>query len=770
MASKHNIFSCKKKHAQNTPGKKWRLIILYSIIVISAVTLALVSLNINKYQLTGEAIKPLQIKTATSVTINDKIIIYRGKSSSFFLKYNNTQAARWNTVVFGVKGDQYLMGDWDGDGIDEIGLYRNYTRTGTPTFLHRFILKTANTGDASFYNIDFPISNGVPAPGDLAIVGDWNNDGYDTVGFYRPTQAKFFLSNTKMIQGAVPTISETYTLGTPNRAPVIGDWNGDGKDTIGVFNSNGAGWALRWSSNTGNLATFSFGIGTDNPIVGDWDGDRRDNVGTYRPRTSTFSLSRTLINEGANNPPTYTTKDIITFGTAVNQDLGFAGKWIDCDADDDGYESIGCGGNDCDDTAINVNPGITYELCGDEQIDNNCDGEVDEGCDIIKCPNGLVRCSINQPQRCVIHANGESEYRSTGTQCFDNSSCEVYTIEESNEKPIANAVCSGEMVIVENRTILSTLGSITFPDRISPNDVRKSCIKILDGYYSVDTIACPNLGMVAGEKWKISLKYDKNIAPLIWYDSNEDSIMESCPPSVCKNVILDSNILTYDMFHNPSGGASGNNCCNDCNLGCCSKYYSNSGECDRLYGDTYTDCVNNLPLAGSWKCQGSYKRCKIEACKGQAKIGSTPGAKTGIICEDCPTDYKCNAETNACEYKPDPARCCSLTEKPYLCPRGGRDCNVNGVKSKVTCCPAGKEPNPDDCTDCCDPKATSGPNACEKPDCDMKTLCAGNQVCPTEKTCPTPNNPNNKEICPNCKKSDGTDGICKSGFGAWNCC
>ncbi|UCG11110.1 MAG: lamin tail domain-containing protein [Deltaproteobacteria bacterium] len=59
------------------------------------------------------------------------------------------------------------------------------------------------------------------------------------------------------------------------------------------------------------------------------------------------------------------------------------------DNDGDGFSALSCGGTDCDDSVDSVFPGAT-ELC--DGIDNNCDGESDEGC----IPQDVPHLVINE--------------------------------------------------------------------------------------------------------------------------------------------------------------------------------------------------------------------------------------------------------------------------------------------------------------------------------------------------------------------------------------
>ena len=61
------------------------------------------------------------------------------------------------------------------------------------------------------------------------------------------------------------------TYGGANQYPVVGDWNGDGIDTVGVKSMTGATWTLS-NSNTSpaTAVTFDYGVSNDLPLV--WRG------------------------------------------------------------------------------------------------------------------------------------------------------------------------------------------------------------------------------------------------------------------------------------------------------------------------------------------------------------------------------------------------------------------------------------------------------------------------------------------------------------------
>jgi hypothetical protein len=179
----------------------------------------------------------------------DTIGIYR--NGQFFLRNSNDTGFADINFAFGTTGDIPIAGDWDGDGIDTVGLVR-----GNLVFL-----RNSNTGGAP--DVSFAYGNGT----DLYIAGDWDGDGIDTIGCFRPTNGFVYLRNTNTTGVA----DVEFFYGIAGDKPVAGDWNADGIDTIGIVRGNQ--WFLRNSNTTGFAdINYVYGTNTDVPIVGDWNG------------------------------------------------------------------------------------------------------------------------------------------------------------------------------------------------------------------------------------------------------------------------------------------------------------------------------------------------------------------------------------------------------------------------------------------------------------------------------------------------------------------
>lgn len=145
-----------------------------------------------------------------------------------------------------------MVGDWNEDGKDTPGVYRPSSNT--------FFLTNNNSSPT----VDFSFALG--ATGDLPVAGDWDGDGVTTVGVYRPSNNFFFLTNS-----FATVVDISFALGAPGDLPVAGDWDGNGTDTLGVFRPSNASFFLSNSFATVVDLAFTFGLGGDQPIAGVWN-------------------------------------------------------------------------------------------------------------------------------------------------------------------------------------------------------------------------------------------------------------------------------------------------------------------------------------------------------------------------------------------------------------------------------------------------------------------------------------------------------------------
>jgi hypothetical protein len=142
-------------------------------------------------------------------------------------------------------------------------------------------------------------------PTDIYLVGDWDGDGVDTLAVYRRNNGMFIYTNSRNqidISNNVGVFSFSFGVSNTTHLPVAGDWDGDGKDSIGIYNPSNGKFFLRNSMSAG-FANYEFTVGTSPankfPIAGDWDGNGTASVGLYDPSTGNVILSNRLSNGGA---------------------------------------------------------------------------------------------------------------------------------------------------------------------------------------------------------------------------------------------------------------------------------------------------------------------------------------------------------------------------------------------------------------------------------------------------------------------------------------
>jgi RHS repeat-associated protein len=191
-----------------------------------------------------------------------------GAGSIWNLDINGDQhwdASETVSTTFGNSTDIPLAGDWNGDGIDEIGVWRNGV----------WLLDL--NGNYLWDAGDLQFSFGLPT--DTPLVGDWNGDGIDSVGLKRG-------NNYLLRNGTTGTADYNFYFGFDTDTPVVGDWDNDGVDSIGLKRGNN--YLLRNGTSGSVNYNFYFGLVTDLPLAGAWLASAPDRIGVFRQGTWYF--------------------------------------------------------------------------------------------------------------------------------------------------------------------------------------------------------------------------------------------------------------------------------------------------------------------------------------------------------------------------------------------------------------------------------------------------------------------------------------------------
>lgn len=208
---------------------------------------------------------------------------------SLFVVRNPVSDSHNLAFQFGWAGPSWrpLIGDWNNDGTETVGLFDS---TSGMFYLRDRL-------QFGYADQEFCLDE-VPADS-LPVAGDWDGSGYDRVGLFDPTQGYFLLR-----KGPSPSDIERVTGFCKYPAgllPIAGDWDGQGFDGLGVYDPSTGRFCLATGPGAGNR-TLEFHWGPANgqglPVCGDWSGTGYDGIGVYDRSTGIFHLADTIVDGG----------------------------------------------------------------------------------------------------------------------------------------------------------------------------------------------------------------------------------------------------------------------------------------------------------------------------------------------------------------------------------------------------------------------------------------------------------------------------------------
>ncbi len=192
-----------------------------------------------------------------------------GLNSAFYILQSTTGTLR--TENFGLSTDDpSVIGDYNNDGKDDIAVYRGGAASGNPSFWY---WRTVLNGPVS--NVQWGQNGDFPAP------GDYDGDGSSDFVVQRNAgggQARFWI---RLATGAI----SSTVFGTPTDVLLPGDYDGDGKTDLATVRGSGGQilWSILPSGGGPYTSTFFGNSATDFPTQGDYDGDGKTDIAVWRP-------------------------------------------------------------------------------------------------------------------------------------------------------------------------------------------------------------------------------------------------------------------------------------------------------------------------------------------------------------------------------------------------------------------------------------------------------------------------------------------------------
>jgi List-Bact-rpt repeat protein len=150
-----------------------------------------------------------------------RVGVFRPSNHQWYFDINgdhNIQTCKIDACAksFGVSTDIPIVGDWTGSGKTRIGIFRPSTQHWILDINGDRKIGKGCKGDQCILSFGLP--------GDVPVVGDWNGSGADEIGVYRPSTGEWFLdyNGNGIFDGC--GIDLCGTFGQPGDLPTVAKW------------------------------------------------------------------------------------------------------------------------------------------------------------------------------------------------------------------------------------------------------------------------------------------------------------------------------------------------------------------------------------------------------------------------------------------------------------------------------------------------------------------------------------------------------------------
>ncbi|MGI8788248.1 MAG: FG-GAP-like repeat-containing protein [Pyrinomonadaceae bacterium] len=178
-----------------------------------------------------------------------------------------TEYGSATTYQWGLTGDIPVGGDYDGETLTSLSLFRKSTElavfrpsNGTWYIFNRL----TNTSSAIQWG----------QSGDKPVPADYDYDGITDVAVYRPSTGTWWIRRSS--DGTYFSVH----FGAASDIPLTGDFDGDGKADFVVYRPSSGVWYELLT--TEGFRAVQFGLPTDIPVPGDYDGDGKHDIAVFR--------------------------------------------------------------------------------------------------------------------------------------------------------------------------------------------------------------------------------------------------------------------------------------------------------------------------------------------------------------------------------------------------------------------------------------------------------------------------------------------------------